>query len=162
MIGIDMNEVSVNFYNVLNYAVENYYEEGIMNESAAILAVNSSIDPFVVIDSLNKLGINLSEASGGQVSEPKKVKEGKGYGVSIEINGKEYRYVSPEIDTDKLFKSVHGMWEHHAGFKIVQYLMKHSLCYYGNKVPSQEGRELVGYKESTIFSTINKLSRING
>ena len=149
-----------NFYEVLNYAVDKYYTNGTMKESAAIL-VDGSIDPLVVIDRLNDLNAKSLEEAGGQVSEPKKVKEGNGYGVSIDINGKEYRYVSPEIDTDKLFKSVHGMWEHHAGFKIVLYLMKHALCYYGAKKPSQEARELVGYKESTIFSTLDKLIGIH-
>lgn len=155
-----MEEILNNFYEVLRYALDRYYSEGFMKESAAIVVANKKIDPSLVIDSRNRLEKNLFEAA-KSISEPKKVKEGKGEGVSIGIDGKEYRYVSPEIDTDKLFKSVHGMWTHHAGFKIVQYLMKHALCYYGAKNPSQEARELIGYKESTIFSTLEKLIGIH-
>lgn len=139
-----MNNTMRNFYSVLNYAKRNYLSEGLMPESA-VLALNESIDPYDIIDTLNEELDYLSEASSVSIGEPTKVKEGRGAGLKITINGKEYRYVSPDIPTDKLIHSVHGMWEHHAGWKIVNYLKKNALCYYGAKNPSQEGRDLVGY-----------------
>ena len=147
-----MNQTLRNFYEILDYAYDHYYDHGLMDESVAEI-ITSAADPFVVIKNLYESYNSLLEAA-PKVGEPKKVKEGKGYGVSITIGGKEYRYVSPDVDTDKLFKSVHGMWTHHAGMRIVHYLRKNALCYYGAKTPSQEGKDLVGYKENIMRDRI--------
>ena len=137
-----MNRTLDNFYSVLRYS--NRHHSRFMPESA-VLAMNESIDPFEIIDTLNESLNEDYEMLVEAIGEPTKVKEGRGTGLKITIDGKEYRYVSPDIPIEKLYNSVHGMWKHHAGFKIVQYLRKNALCYYGAKKPSQEGRDLVGF-----------------
>ena len=159
-----MNRTLDNFYSVLRYA--NRRHSKYMPESA-VIAMNESIDPFEIIDTLNENLYEDFEMLVEAIGEPTKVKEGRGTGLRITIDGKEYRYVSPDIPIDKLYNSVHGMWKHHAGFKIVQYLMKNALCYYGAKKPSQEGRDLVGFMptlgdaQNESYRT-SRLIRING
>lgn len=154
-----MNDVLKNFYTVLRYAKDNYLTDGCMPESA-LLATNESINPSDIISTLSESIDSINEAS-VRIGEPHKVREGKGTGLSLTVNGKEYRYVSPDIDIDSLLRSVHGMWKHGGGWNIVNYLKKNALCYYGAKRPSQEGKDLVGYKESAIFGTIHTLNRMN-
>ena len=159
-----MNRTLDNFYSVLRYT--NRRHSKYMPESA-VLAMNESIDPFAIIDTLNENLNEDYEMLVEAIGEPTKVKEGRGTGLRITIDGKEYRYVSPDIPIDKLYNSVHGMWKHHAGMKIVQYLRKNALCYYGAKKPSQEGRDLVGFMptrgdaQNESYSTSRRI-RING
>ena len=140
------------FQNVLESAYSDYYDQGLMPDMAAITldaltglihteyhTITEMIENQYEIASIEELN-----ESAPPVGEPKIVKERKGKGVSITIGSKEYRYVSPEIPTDELFKSVYGMWKHGGGFKVVNYLKKHAVCYFGARKLDPSGLALVG------------------
>lgn len=139
------------FTDTLDAAYESYYDKGQMPDMAAIILGNlsqSSLNEnyrnmYDIMEQASHLDGFLMEG-GAPVGEPKIVKERKGKGVSITIGDKEYRYVSPDISTDDLFKSAYGMWKHGGGFKVVNYLKTHALCYFGAKSPDPYGTKLVG------------------
>lgn len=143
-------DTSNNFKAVLETAYEDYYNEGLSNDLAAICLgkLEESAD-FALIENIvhlaSGLPMTLNESEnffeGVQMANAKIVQEKKGKGISVEINGKEYRYVSPTIPTDDLFHSFEGMMKHGAGGKALAYLKKHALCYYGAKNP--EGADLI-------------------
>lgn len=74
------------------------------------------------------------------VSNPKIVNERKGKGISVTINGKEYRYVSQDMPTEDLYRKFMGIYKHSSTRAFV-WLKKNSLCYYGCRNP--EGSDLV-------------------
>jgi hypothetical protein len=148
-----------NFVNVLSSAYEDYPEsychdfigicltqlqeghENFINESMEAMT-NPEYDFF-----------NESVNEALNVTDPKIVKEKKGTGISVMVNGHEYRYVSPTISTEKLFKSFTGMLAHgNAGFKALNWLKKNSLCYYGSKNDSEEGKSYVGASNEDLIT----------
>lgn len=135
-----------NFREVLASAYECYYNEGLSNDLAAItlgkLEENDSkFDISEMINLANSLPQALNEDA-TNVTNPHIVQERKGKGISVTVNGKEYRYVSPDRSTEDLFKSFMGMYTRaNAGYKALNYLKRNALCYYGAKNP--KGKELV-------------------
>ena len=150
----DSESISENFRNVLESAYDNYEDINEAHDFIGIcLNTMDSSDSFIneAISSqssgINTLNESLNEAT--NVTDAKIVKEGKGKGISVKVNGKEYRYVSPTRSTEDLFKSFNGMLKHgQAGYKALHYLMANALQYYVEDARdfSQEGRDYVGYK----------------
>ena len=148
------NSVAIleNFRNVLESAYDNYelineshdYVGICLNEmdNGSMELINESMD----LDSEYNISINESILTEGtNVSVGTIVKEKKGTGLSVTINGKEYRYVSPTKSTEELAKSFNGMMKHaNAGYKALNWLKKNAICYYGSKNDSEEGKQLVG------------------
>jgi hypothetical protein len=94
---------------------------------------------------------SLDEAT--NVTDAKIVKEKKGSGISVKVNGIEYRYVSKDKSTDDLFHSFNGILKHgNAGYRALNWLRKSALRYYGGQEStlSDEGKKLVGISESTL------------
>lgn len=154
------NEIQSNFYDVLECAYEDYYAHGKGTDIAAICLgkLEESVDNFELVESLlSGCGSLLFEGlneDGTNVNNAKIVKERKGTGLSVLINGKEYRYVSPTQSTEDLYKEFTKQLEvSNTGFRALNWLKKNALCYYGCKKP--EGKELVGMKESLQESTHN-------
>ena len=107
--------------------------------------INESIASQNYLDALNE-SKTIDEAT--NVTDAKIVKEKRGSGISVKINGKEYRYVSPSKSTEDLFKSFNGMLNHgNAGWKALNWLKKNALCYYGSKNDSEEGKKIVGISD---------------
>lgn len=152
---LNSSEIMDNFRNVLESVYSEYDDTlneshdfvGIclmkMNESGMEF-INESINSQMEIGSLNESMLNEDL----EVTNPHIVKEKKGSGISVTINGKEYRYVSPDRSTSDLFRSFMGMMKYAKnGGKALAYLKKNSLCYYGSKNDSEEGKELLGIDE---------------
>lgn len=100
------------------------------------------------ISEVNKLD-PVNEMSAVYMTKPELVKEKKGYGVSIKWQGHEYRYVSPNMDSEVLLRKAIGMWNHAGGgYQLLNWLKRNAFCYYGCKNP--KGKELV---ESAIVDT---------
>lgn len=140
------SEAMDNFRVVLESAFSEYYPCGMSNDLAAITLgkleendQNFSINE--MIELANSLPQMLNEDA-INVTNPHIVHEKKGLGISVTVNGKEYRYVSPDRSTLNLFKSFMGMYKHAtAGYKALNWLKRNALCYYGAKNP--KGQELV-------------------
>lgn len=140
------SEAMDNFRAVLESAFSEYYPRGMSNDLAAITLgkleendQNFSINE--MIELANSLPQMLNEDA-INVTNPHIVHEKKGLGISVTVNGKEYRYVSPDRSTPDLFKSFMGMYKHaNAGYKALNWLKRNALCYYGAKNP--KGQELV-------------------
>ena len=142
-----------NFKNVLESAYDTY---GDINESHDFIGIclneldnnsfefiNESISTQNYLDSMNESKV-LNE-DGTNVCNAKIVKEKRGTGLSVMINGKEYRYVSPSKSTEDLYRSFNGMLKHaNSGYKALNWLKKNALCYYGYCSASEEGKKLVG------------------
>ena len=151
----NQNQIMENFRNVLESAYDNYED---INEAHDFIGIclntmnesNSFINEAINFQSNEDNVINesiINEAT--NVTDAKIVKEGKGKGISVKVNGKEYRYVSPTRSTEDLFRSFNGMLSHgKAGYKALQYLMGNALQYYVEDARdfSQEGRDYVGYE----------------
>lgn len=149
-----------NFIQVLQSAYESY--DSTMNESHDFIGIclneldSSNNDLEFINESLqfqnesqdNPLNESQKLNEATNVTDAKIVKEKKGSGISVKINGKEYRYVSPTKSTEDLFRSFNGMLKHgNAGWKALNWLKANSLCYYGSKKNSEEGRQIVGYND---------------
>lgn len=140
------SEATDNFRAVLESAFSEYYPRGMSNDLAAITLgkleendQNFSINE--MIELANSLPQMLNEDA-INVTNPHIVHEKKGLGISVTVNGKEYRYVSPDRSTPDLFRSFMGMYGHAtAGYKALNWLKRNALCYYGAKNP--KGQELV-------------------
>lgn len=140
------SEAMDNFRAVLESAFSEYYPRGMSNDLAAITLgkleendQNFSINE--MIELANSLPQMLNEDA-INVTNPHIVHEKKGLGISVTVNGKEYRYVSPDRSTPDLFRSFMGMYGHAtAGYKALKWLKRNALCYYGAKNP--KGQELV-------------------
>lgn len=144
-----------NFKQVLESAYEDYYEQGKSNDLAAITLgkLEEKVEDFYVnemIDLSCSLPGLLCEA-GVNVTDPHIVQEKKGKGISVTVNGKEYRYVSPDRSTEDVFRSFMGMYSKAiAGYKALNWLKRNALQYYSGKSPSEEGREIVGFSEKIV------------
>lgn len=134
-----------NFRAVLESAYEDYYPHGLSNDLAAITLGKLEEQANFNINEMIELACSLPQLlneDATNVTNPHIVQERKGKGISVTINGKEYRYVSPDRSTEDLFRSFMGMYKHaNAGYKALNYLKKNALCYYGAKNP--KGKELV-------------------
>lgn len=149
-------EAASNFRAVLESAFSEYYPRGLSNDLAAItlgkLEEKADFNVNEMIDLANCLPQSLNEDA-INVTNPHIVHEKKGLGISVTVNGKEYRYVSPDRATPDLFKSFMGMYKHATGgYKALNYLKRNALCYYGAKNP--KGQELVERYEQGL-STIS-------
>lgn len=152
---LNSSAILENFRDVLESAYESY--DSSLNEAYDFIGIclnemdsnsmefiNESIQSQNNLDPLNE-SQRIDEAT--NVTDAKIVKEKRGSGISVKINGKEYRYVSPTKSTEDLFRSFNGMLKHgKAGYLALNWLKKNSLCYYGSKKDSEEGREIVGYE----------------
>ena len=147
---VKSNESMDNFRAVLESAYEDYYPQGLSNDLAAITLGKLEEQADFNINEMIELACSLPQVlneDATSVTNPHIVQERKGKGISVTVNGKEYRYVSPDRSTEDLFRSFMGMYKHaSAGYKALNYLKKNALQYYSGKSPSEEGRELVGYK----------------
>lgn len=95
---------------------------------------------------------DIDEMSAAFMTKPELVKETNGSGVKIVWQGHEYRYVSPDMDSNTLLRKAIGMWNHAGGgYQLLNWLKKNALCYYGCKNP--QGKNLV---ESVIIDA-NKI-----
>lgn len=139
------NESMDNFRAVLESAYEDYYPHGLSNDLAAITLGKLEEQADFNINEMIELACSLPQVlneDATNVTNPHIVQEKKGKGISVTINGKEYRYVSPDRSTEDLFRSFMGMYKHaNAGYKALNYLKKNALCYYGAKNP--KGKELI-------------------
>lgn len=139
------NEALDNFRAVLESAYEDYYPNGLSNDLAAITLGKLEEQADFNINEMIELACSLPQIlneDATNVTNPHIVQERKGKGISVTVNGKEYRYVSPDRSTEDLFRSFMGMYKHaNAGYKALNYLKKNALCYYGSKNP--KGKELV-------------------
>lgn len=139
------NEALDNFRAVLESAYEDYYPNGLSNDLAAITLGKLEEQADFNINEMIELACSLPQIlneDATNVTNPHIVQERKGKGISVTVNGKEYRYVSPDRSTEDLFKSFMGMYKHaNAGYKALNYLKRNALCYYGAKNP--KGKELV-------------------
>ena len=139
------NQAMDNFRAVLESAYEDYYPSGLSNDLAAITLSKLEEHAQFNINEMIELACSLPQIlneDATNVTNPHIVQEKKGKGISVTINGKEYRYVSPDRSTEDLFHSFMGMYKHaNAGYKALNYLKKNALCYYGAKNP--KGKELV-------------------
>lgn len=85
--------------------------------------------------SLNEYGCSgvgsdvLNEAN-TEIVGPRLVREKYGNGVAISFKGKEYRYVSDEMDTSELMKKIEGIMRHQTSAQIFKWLNNHALLYY--------------------------------
>lgn len=142
---VKSNESMDNFRAVLESAYEDYYPQGLSNDLAAITLGKLEEQADFNINEMIELACSLPQVlneDATSVTNPHIVQERKGKGISVTVNGKEYRYVSPDRSTEDLFRSFMGMYKHaNAGYKALNYLKKNALCYYGAKNP--KGKELV-------------------
>lgn len=142
---VKSNESMDNFRAVLESAYEDYYPHGLSNDLAAITLGKLEEQADFNINEMIELACSLPQVlneDATSVTNPHIVQERKGKGISVTVNGKEYRYVSPDRSTEDLFRSFMGMYKHaNAGYKALNYLKKNALCYYGAKNP--KGKELV-------------------
>lgn len=131
-----------NFTSVLESAYDSYPDNPQRDYIGIVLGsdnqfLSESLN-FTDPDDMNEMALN--------VTNPHIVQEKRGKGISVTVNGKEYRYVSPYRSTEDLFKSFMGQMRYaNAGYKALNWLKKNALCYYGSKDPS--GKDLV---ESTM------------
>lgn len=134
-----------NFRAVLESAYADYYPHGLSNDLAAITLGKLEESAEFNINEMIELACSLPQLlneDATNVTNPHIVQERKGKGISVTVNGKEYRYVSPDRSTEDLFHSFMGMYKHaNAGYKALNYLKRNALCYYGAKNP--KGKELV-------------------
>ena len=139
------NQAMDNFRAVLESAYEDYYPSGLSNDLAAITLSKLEEHAQFNINEMIELACSLPQIlneDATNVTNPHIVQEKKGKGISVTVNGKEYRYVSPDRSTEDLFHSFMGMYKHaNAGYKALNYLKKNALCYYCAKNP--KGKELV-------------------
>lgn len=140
------SEAMDNFRAVLESAFSEYYPRGMSNDLAAItLGKLEENDQDFSINEMIELANSLPQMLNEDainVTNPHIVHEKKGLGISVTVNGKEYRYVSPDRATPDLFRSFMGMYGHaNAGYKALNWLKRNALCYYGAKNP--KGQELV-------------------
>ena len=142
---VKSNESMDNFKAVLESAYEDYYPHGLSNDLAAITLGKLEEQANFNINEMIELACSLPQVLNEDatiVTNPHIVQERKGKGISVTINGKEYRYVSPDRSTADLFRSFMGMYKHaNSGYKALNYLKRNALCYYGAKNP--KGNELV-------------------
>lgn len=156
------SEAMDNFRAVLESAFSEYYPCSMSNDLAAITLgkleendQNFSINE--MIELANSLPQMLNEDA-INVTNPHIVHEKKGLGISVTVNGKEYRYVSPDRATPDLFRSFMGMYGHaNAGYKALNWLKRNALCYYGAKNP--KGQELIeAYEQGRTMIQWNSLA----
>lgn len=144
-------EKEPSFIEFLESAYDEYYDSGDMPDFAAITLgkLEDEDDDFSLEDCLAQveyLDSFMTEADEGDVSEPEIVKEKKGNGVSVKIKGHEYRYVSPDITTGNLYNTAHDLWANGGQYRVINFLKKNALCYYGAKNNNPDGKKLVGIK----------------
>jgi hypothetical protein len=151
-----LNEARSNFRSVLESAYADYYHKGLSNDLAAItLGKLEENDQSFSINEMIELASSLPSLLNEEatnVTNPHIVHEKKGLGISVTVNGKEYRYVSPDVSTPELFRSFMGMYKHaNSGYKALNFLKRVSLCYYGAKNP--KGKELVESTDPDLEET---------
>lgn len=94
-------------------------------------------------------GITLSFLMEARTStwlkDPKIVREGAGYGVSVMMRGKEYRYTKEGMTAQELLDEINAIWDEEGPGEVGKFLRNECLCYQGSKNDSIEGRVRAGY-----------------
>lgn len=142
------SKIRENFIGVLKSAHECYYNEGLSNDKCMIILEafendsSKTLSEFINIEStvLNEASDNL------KITDVKVVKEKYGYGLSLRLNGTEYRYVSDQYDTHTLYYKFMKMLSYaNAGYKALNWLKKVSIQYYGGvRFNKDKKKELTG------------------
>lgn len=82
-----------------------------------------------IYEGMDEVEINESLS----VSDVKIVKEKYGKGVSVTLNGVEYRYISDELDSDELYQKVVGLMKKAGPGVVTKYLNRHAIPYWNSK-----------------------------
>lgn len=147
-------KVSDNFLEVL---YSSYNSNNDMNESRDFVGIlltmhESNGDLSLMSEAMDFNDEESLLESEQVVTDIRIVDEGKGKSISLKVNGKEYRYVSPTKSTEELYRSMMGMMKYaKSGYKALNWIKKNALCYYGCKSISEEGKELVETTQSSAI-----------
>lgn len=118
-----------NFDNFVD-VITSVAEQESPNETVLSVAEALISDTYEGLEFVDQGESTIDEAL--SLSDLKVVKEKNGSGLSVKINGVEYRYVSDDKSPAQLLKTVQGMAKHNPG-RALAWLKKNSVNYYGGK-----------------------------